>query len=338
MKYLLNYKKYNLNESNYDNSDLNLDESIVEEYYDSNYEVDEENYKYMGTQLFQFMDENKYMTQVMDDFKGNYGIDDYDDEDDFRKYINLNSKDFVELVEKLLKEFNLKELIDRFTKERDKLASGKYGYKYVKADLPNYIKDADNLDNLDELDFDEKLDLLSSEELKQLIIDNDDSEYVNWSVDERYSDVSVEDFLSDMGYHDEDLYEQLKWYIDTDELNKYYKDNENYDYKLDFYLGNIGSDEDIQNKVLEYDNKNAIYLFDIMDKKFYNGRSEYFQQMYIDEMKKENSEDYENETEWANEEMPGIMKDLYDKFGLDEDVKRKYLKYTKQVVASEFNL
>ena len=330
MKYLLNFKKYNLFESStYDIYDLEVDENEVEEYFMNNYNVDEEEYEYMGSNIFNYMSsesETEFMNNVIYDEK-QQSIDEWDNDDLFKRYIIKYSKKFDKLLDEFFEDKTLKGLIKRYKKYQKSITY------YDVPDLSLYIL---NAESLDDLDLEEHLELMTQEELKEMIIDEDESDYVDWAVDERYKDMTVEDYLTEMGY--ENFYEQVQYYLDFKKLDYDIKNDKDYNFKLEYYLGEICCDENAQNKVLEYDSKNAIYLFDIMNDNYYNGGTYYFQQMYIDEMKKENVEDYENEEEWKNEELPDILNDLDKKFSLNSKIKKKYFKYTKKIASRDFNL
>jgi len=303
MRYLKSFKRYSINENNmYDVYDLSIDEERMDEYYEKNYSVDEDNYRYMGSQLFQFVDDDAYMEEVKDDEKNNNGVIEYWDEDEFIEYVEeTDTKSLREGVDKIIK---------------DK--------KY----------DVD-----DDMDFHDKLELLKVEDFHLLITDYDDEyDFVNFVVDKRYDDKSLEDYLSEFT-NSEGYYDYLKGYIDHEKLEEWYKENESPDHKREYYLSDLADDGALAEEIFNYANSNALILFELIeDNDSYIAKTEDFQDAYINELKKRDVEDFDTEEEWAKEEMPGILLELEKKFGLNEKIRKKYGKYGSKVSARQFNL
>jgi len=303
MKYLKSFKRYSINENNmYDVYDLSIDEDRMDEYYDKNYTVDEDNYKYMGSRLLQFVDEDAYIEEIKDGEKNNNGVEEYWDEDEFIEYVEETDTK------------SLKEGVDKIIKDK----------KY----------DVD-----DDMDFHDKLELLKVEDFHKLIVDYDDeSDFVEFVVDKRYDDKSLEDYLSEFTDH-EGYYDFIKGYIDHKELEEWYKDNESPDYKREFYLSDLANDTALAEEIFNYDNSNALILFELIeDESSYIAKTHDFQDAYIDAIKKRDVDGFDTEEEWAKEEMPDILLEIEKKFGLDENIRKKYSKYASRVSARQFNL
>ncbi len=120
--------------------------------------------------------------------------------------------------------------------------------------------------------------------------------------------------------------------MDDDAVIKEYNDNESYDYKEECVQNELENYPEIQRKLLKKKKDNALLLFDLFDDAGdYNISTEYeFQKQYIEEYKKNNSEDINA--------VPIALKNLYDKFELNQTIHDEYEEDLFLVDSEKYNL
>ena len=312
MKYIKNYKNYFINESStYEKDDLIVDDNVVEEYFEQHYKVDEEEYIYSGVYLINFINETEFMDSVIYDEANYMDVSEYSDEDLFYEYIEKSLKE-KHTDEETIDEY----IIDEIDEGLDK-----------------------------DLDINDKLEIFNLEQLQQFVVDYlDKYDFVNFAAHKKYDDMSVQEYLSEI-YREENYYNALQYYINYEELDKDIINDSDYDTKLELYYDALIEDDRLQNDLYNYDNKNIIYLFDIIPDGSFFGEDPNYQLNYIVEYKKEHTTIYdttqEQDEEW--EDILNICLTLIDKkFGLSDNIIKKYPKETRKLVtkkqANKFNL
>jgi len=204
--------------------------------------------------------------------------------------------------------------------------------------LKNYISENewrfDDIFDLDEENdsYDDIVDEMTIDEMIKLINDNSDAKD-DFLYKEAISDYdrSIQEMFSDWGLEDKDYYNNLKGYFDKDKVIDNFIEDE--DAVREFYLENIQTDEKLLDFLIEDDEDNLKYLFDILEKGNKYGNSEKFQSKYIAYMLK-----YEYTTDVDDDDMVEIITDIDNRFGIAKELRNKYSKYLMKKRAFDFNL
>jgi len=132
----------------------------------------------------------------------------------------------------------------------------------------------------------------------------------------------------------------LESYDDYDKLNisdefitNYYQANEypeedKFSLKYSTYVESIEDNLSLQTQVFNYDNKNSIYLFNIIDDINKLTESYLFQKSYITTSAKLGDED----------DIFNTILDLKRKYILNQTIQKEYYKYMDQITALDFNI
>jgi len=289
----------------YDVNDLILDENEVEEYYIRNHSVSEEEYINYGSMLLNYISDNNkdvFMSGVIEDEKNNFEFSDYDDEDKMEKYIQHLIKN-GETTEKE---------IDIFIKENE------------------YEIDLD-------IDISEKLGLLSVDELKELIEDvSDKYDFAEYVVTNDNSKMTLYEYMIQQ-YSVTEYYDILKNFLDYKTLDKEINEDASLEDMVNFFTTNLPNTESDQYDILNYNSKNIIYLFDIIDDGQEFGKDPENQLLYLTELKKDviNTTSYDTleeiQDEWDSE-LDDHLIFIENKFGLSEKIINLYPKKTKRIL------
>ena len=264
-----------------------------------------------------FLDEDDLMELFSQDFIEEYFDENYEvSEEDAARMLNLwNYVNLDDVRDNLIEE------LAGHSKIKDK--------KYTKRDFIDYIKTMDDIDiNLEELKS------MSRKELIEIIYEAGESEdFLLKKLKEEYEDVHPEQLLIVIyGKYaiedDENLLYYLREYLDINEIIEDARDKIDFEYKYDYLKDYICNDENLQKKLLELDPNTIQALFDIMDEDRSIGNTYNFQKEYIDY----------NVKKYGNDILPKVLKDIYDKYGLDPDIDKEYEEYTYLINAEKYNL
>lgn len=283
MKYL---KKFKLFENDiFDLNDVIYDENEIESYFKNNWTPDEEIYNYLGSNLFNYINDDEYLENEKSYMVNNYEIDEYPSY--FSRFIQ--------------KTYKHEKYIDL-----DFIYGFESSYIYPNPDKEN-----------------EKQTII----LKDFIVNNgDENTFMGFVWDEIYGDMTIEDYLKNLGYSSDDYYDTLKYYVDHEELDKDLIEDESFDVKQEYYLDN----NDLE-KIVEYDNKNIVYLFnDYYMSDIYSITK--YQMMYVTQSEIlliDKQSAIKNIIEY-------IDKDITDEFKYK--YKREIKLYYSKKTASEFNI
>ena len=180
---------------------------------------------------------------------------------------------------------------------------------------------------------------LDEDELRQIIEDENEAEdFVEEEIKRRYEGEDARGIIESMyGKIDgKELYKMVQYYIDDDDIEKEYKENEDYESKEDLVKDCIYKEIDFQRTILKANKSNVLKLAElfVLSESEENIADEYkFQKLYIREYIKENID----EDTKAN--LKAIaLKYLHDNFGLDANIEEEYSKYTWLILASKYNI
>jgi len=314
MIYLKSYKYYKklFETRKYSNIDFILDENEVEEYFMKNYNVSEESYRYIGSVIFQFVNKEKYIEDIIYDNINNLYLEDLND-DDIREYIKKCIYD---------DDINISTLND-----------------YI---IENIDSDLDK-----ELFLEDKLEMLDTNDLYNYINTYlDDNDAIEFIVHKQYDNISLKDYLDEF-CTSEEYYDYLVNYIDFKKLDKYIKEIETYDYMLEYYLNDVDNNEILQYRIFEYNHENIIYLFDLLSIGSYFGEVSEHQIIYIDECKKKHEKTTIYDTKQKKDEkwldiLDNCLKTIDEKFGFSDEFRKKYSteikKFLNRKKSKKYNL
>lgn len=293
---------------NYDNQRIILndlssqfDSDFINEYYDEHFKMNaEEIIELWPSSIWQHIDDDDYISDLIDEEKSQMGIEDFSDYD-YKQYIENNTSDKKE--KKVLQLFNKK------------------------------IKNKE--DKATEYD-DDMLGDLTEKQLKKIIEDvNEEDEFVEYIVTDRYEGRSAEDVADDFGLSEDgaQLYKMFSQYIDDDEIEKEYLDNQSDDDKIERIKEEIYRSPDLQQKLIEIKKSNALLLADLYveEKDDDNIYSNYdFQKAYIKTYVKRHKDESDARAQ--------ALKFLNDNFGLDNYLADKYSDDMWLINSGKFNL
>jgi len=368
MKYIKNFNKiYERYSDAIDDLVDQLSDDTIERYYDDNYECDiQVIVDMLGDRIFQFVDNDKYVEDWIDNEINNLSIRDLDDEDDLKRFIEDNwSTEKEKKVIEIWKDNQLDDdnddkiskvsgVISRITydspsttkeviitKEDDTLKKYKIPETHrIIVREGNTINKGDALATL-EYSYD-MLDELDSKELINIIEDaGEEYEYVEKVVNDRYDGLDAQDIINELygdtsKMNEDQLYNMLNWYINDSEIENWWKDNEDFGYKKDFTKDAIYNDISLQSEILKKDPSNVLKLAEIFKESFSkeNIADEYeFQKLYIKKYIKENKWDDDKDTLKAK-----ALKFLHDTFGLNGTIENEYKDFMWMISASKYNL
>jgi hypothetical protein len=321
--------------------------------------------------IWNHIDDDKYVQDWIDIDINTQSISDLSDEDDFRNFLEDDWSD--EREEKVVKiwkgkQFDDKRYNDKVTKTEGVVSISlikvsndqtikvtSFDGKFRKYRIPEehvilveegqYVKKGDDLSTLayEEYMFKD----LDEDELKSMIEDlGEEEEYVEWVVKRRYEGMDAKDLIEDM-YGDvtkmksEDLYNIVQWYIDDEAIEKYYKDNEDFENKKEFVKYEIKNKIDLQKEILEKNKSNVLKLAQLYEEESCDEdmSNEYnFQKLYIEEYVKDNIDEDDFEKDEKNHLIATALKYLNDNFDLDKNIEEEYDAWRWMIDASNYNL
>jgi len=157
-------------------------------------------------------------------------------------------------------------------------------------------------------------------DLIDIIDDNGmDVEFKTQYFEDKYFNSNVSVIIEDLYGAEElayNLYTYVIDFIDEDEVDKYYKEQYPFDYKLDYMSDFICSDKDIQKSIIEKDPNTSEVLANIMEADSI-GKEYTFQKMYLETMNKKDDADEHSVYSTA-------LALLDENFGLDPKTKKEF--------------
>jgi len=170
-------------------------------------------------------------------------------------------------------------------------------------------------------------DKTSEDELIEIIKkENLEREFLKFTYEDRYWNKDPEEIakMNDKNYID-NTYDLTYMYVDDNKVVDDYIDNINWDLKVDYVAEDIPWSPQLQQKIFEYDPKNVLILFDVIEFEGEIGiaKDYEFQKAYI--------EHYKGET-------PEALKNLHDKFGLNDKIKEEFKSELYMIDAEKYNL
>lgn len=299
--------RFKLFEHTYDESDAQelvdqFGESFIDEYFRENYGIDTEEVAKYQVDIWQYVDDDRFVDDWINDDIQNQSVRDISDEYEMRIFIK------EELIDN--------KSVEKFLKKKRKK------YQLEKSDSYEDI--------VDELDEKDLCELIEKE--------NSGDEFVEWYVRRRYSGMDAHDILSEI-YGSQDLaenaYKYVENYIDHNQIEEDYYDNESYEFKNEYVRDRIEVDQGLQNKLLEINPKNTILLLSVMTDDTTNsiGDEDEFQHIFMVQVIKQAKEE-----DFYDEYPAEMLKKLNDKFGLAYGIEEKYQEYTYLIDAQKYNL
>lgn len=281
-----------------------LDDSYIDQFFRDNYSIDvEEMAKYMD--IWQFVDDDKFVEDWIDDRVSNDSLNDIGNSEEYQDYIE----------KKLLDNENVQEYLEKMR---------------VKKGLEEGTT------------YSEILDELKENQLEKIIIKiaDHEEECLRTYWENIYGRSSAYDIMREL-YSESDLqengYKYMQNYVIDSQIEDYFYDNENYNYKCEFVAEQIERNIDLQLKILDKDPKNSLDLFEIMGD-FYDeciGDEYEFQKAFMETVIENNTD--EDGTIY-DDYVAKKFKKLYDKFGLDPKIEQEYKQYNFYIDAIKYNL
>lgn len=235
-----------------------LDQDIIDEFWEEYCSRDvEEIIELWPNCVFRHIDDERFVQDWIDNDINQLTIDDYDDKDDFVKYLENNMDDDKEVI--VLKKYNKKNPEDTYEQYH------------------NFM-----------------LEDLSRKQLRKIIEkSNEEDDYVAFIVNDRYDDYDAETLIDELYGKDYDkMYDVVRNYIDDDEIIKEYEQEAD---KPDDLANILQHKSDIQEKILEVDPYYALDIAQIVVEEEDDNDNicdQYdFQIAYIESYYKKNSDD-----------------------------------------------
>lgn len=277
-------------------------QKFIEDYFDDNYEIDEEEAFYTAN-LWNYVDIDDVREGLIKELVNSTHIDD-------KRFIKA---DYIEYIE------------DYILNDHTKIK-----FKWLESILKNYSKRF----NLT-LKYEEILNHMDKEELSEAISDIDASDdFLKKYFEDEFGESHPEDILIELhgkhGIKYNSLYPYLKEYIkDEDSIIEDFRNRIQFENKLEFIKDKISNDKYLQNKLIEINPNSVQALFDYMDEEKSIGNTYDFQKRYINFM----SENGEYEHDIAKS-----IKDIHDKYKLNSEIEKEYIEYTYLIDSDKYNL
>lgn len=314
---------------NYDTEELidYVDYSLIDDVFDKEYHVDVDDAIYNWPDLiWDNIDNDRFVSDFTRDYIDSQTIDDIYD-DDLKKYINEN---LSEAKKEKIRELYLEQ---------------------------NEGEDEEDL--YDEDDYENMMNELDDDQLREVILEDEDSYDV------------VHNFFSNMydGYTAKEIIEEF-WGIDTDfhkkQQNRYsynyqnnydenikslkkatmnhvdrkgveedVKKNEDDDYKKEFVKDYIHKYKKLQKNILANNKSKVLDLFDLITSETGDniGNTYKFQKAYIEEYEEENPDGEDDDMI-----VPTALKNIYDNFTLHPKILEEYPNDMILITTSKFNI
>lgn len=280
-----------------------LDENVINELWKEYCSRDiEEIIELWPKCVFRYIDDQEFVQDWIDNDINQLTISDYNDKDDFVKYLENNMDDDKEIL--LLKKYNKKNPDDTYTLYH------------------NFM-----------------LEYLSKKQLRKIIEQsNEEEEYVKFIVNDRYDGYDAELLIDEIyGKEFHDMYNVVRNYIDEEAIIKEYEDESD---KPEDLANILQCNSDIQEKILEENPDYALDIAQIVVEEDDDVRLNYhcdticdqydFQIAYIESYHKRNSDDPNSRAD--------AIKYIYDHFDLDSDIEEKYPDDMWKVEGDTFNI
>ena len=354
------FEKYNFSKELIDY----LDDNYIEEYFDDKYDIDIEEIAGMWPQiLYNHVNDERFIDDWIRDEINNRSIDDYD-ENDFREYLDENwsediEKDIVkkwcddnDIEQKIISDYDgVIKIKDDDESNRKVIIKTPNGEK-VKYKIPEehtiLYNNGDKIRKgkvISKVEYDEDMYKDMDEDYIRELMDRycDEEDFVETKVKDNYDNYDAQTLIEDIygKLEGKQLYDILQWYIDEDAIKDEWKENEDWNYKKEFVADYISNDRELQLKILERSENEAIVeLFQFLANEHSKNNiiaDEYeYQKLYIEKYLEENG-DTDDEDD-KNEYWPEALKFLHKNFGLDPDIKEEYGDYTYLIDAEKYNL
>lgn len=352
MKYL---KLFESHSKLFESSNLmdQFDDDYIEEYWAKNlaYTDIDDIISNFPSYVWRFVDDYAALDSIKSDEINNLTVDDFW-EGEFKDYIkdrNIEPDDREKIYQKYIdSEIDPDEIADLkvdIKEEEDEIEKKKLEKKLRK--LQNRIKE------IKKMSLDDILEEMSEGTLKEVVVNIfDEYDFIEKTVEARFNEYnSLEDYIESVWGSVDSItfgahynygkrvggdWDWILRFVDENKLIEAYIDEEDLDYKKDTIEEYISYSATLQRKLLEIDSKNALELFDEINKSGDSIGGEYdFQKAYIEEY----AENYSDGEESDIAEGKGkALKNLYDKFGVDGDIEDEYSDFMHYVHAEKYNL
>jgi hypothetical protein len=285
-----------------------LSEKFITKYYDKNYQITaQEIIELWPKIIWEFFDDEKFISEFIYDEIQNTSIDDYYD-DIYKNFI------IYRLTEK-----KKKKIIEIYKKQVHAKKGEKIDYE------------------------DDYIDILSEKQLKSIIlVDSTENEFVEYAVKDRYEDESAQDIIENIygenwsrtPFQTNDVLKILLKYVDENKMIDNYLNELDYTTKEEYVQECISSDVNLQIKLMKLKKSNAILLAKVFkqEKTDINISNKYeFQKLYIEEFVKS--------TDGATDDLKAkSLKYLYKNFGLNPSIEEEYKSDMWLVNIGKYNL
>lgn len=332
-----NFRKFNKINENWElQSELidEVDDSIIDKYFEDNYEIDFSEIA-NSSNIRNHINDDAYIQQWIDSDINNNTFEEYNDWD-FKKYIKKFLTDDKEA--KILELYN-----DN-----------------------NY--DEDDEDDEKTTEFDEDLiDDLDDDQLKEVIEDDDgEYEFIEYMVNKRYKGMSAMDLIDEIygdleeqeqnsdyvkygfGNKPHTLLDEVGDFVDEDAVVKEWKSEYDWTSRKEYAQSAISQHRGMQKSILESDPKNILQLAELFEEEGGGdiGNDFDFQDTYVKEYEKENNVYDEGEEEYEEEKSLQIetaLEYIDDNFDLDfDEFEKLYPKEMKDIIikkdAAKYNM
>jgi hypothetical protein len=201
--------------------------------------------------------------------------------------------------------------------------------------LVEYLEEK-NVDNIKNMNKDQLTELMEDYDLgSDFMRDYFTDEYKNEDIEQLFIDVYGKQELEN------NLYPYIKNLINEEELIDYFFDKiVPFDIKMDYIMGFIPQDKGLQRYFLNLDPNTSEALFNEMSKdRVDNIGKEYdFQKAYLETLFNKDKDLYSEDEDPKNDIYSKALKELNDKFGLNDKIKEQYNEYTYLIDTEKYNL
>jgi hypothetical protein len=352
-------KRYKLFESaTFEDLADELSQDIIDEYYDENYSIDiEEIIENFTSLIWNNIDDDRFVEDYISDEIDSRDFDDFS-EYDYKEWIeNVPSDVKKQKILEIYKDKNsieddvvseLDGIVSIIEKDGDHTAIVKSkGRKIKRYELPSEhtlnVDDGDIVkvgSIISMLEYDDNMvDDLDEDELKDIIReDNEEDDFIESVVKGWHENESAQDLIENIygnNMRGSDLYRIVRNYIDEDEIEKDYKDNEDFDYKKEYVSNRISDDSDLQRKIIEDSDDNILKLAEALNDNGDIGIMDEYdnQKLYVEKYKEEHDGEGPEDRIIAQ-----AIYNLYDWFGLDSDIEEEYVDYMQLVNMKKYNI
>lgn len=324
-----------------------LDNEFIEKYFDKYLAYDDfdEIIQISPTLIWNHIDDESAMKDVIYDEINSRGLEDFYDGDlrdwlkgkyhdektskfIYNKYMEDEGVDFEEL----------KDLKDELKDETDlgKIKKLKKKIKEIKSKIKEYK----------EMNIDDIIDELDEDTLHDIIRDNyNEYDFIDEMLNEQYKNYSLKDYIEEIYGNVDSIYfdrdSNMDWildYVDKQGVIDEWNENEDFDHKKERVEDEISSTKLLQYKLLKIDPKNSLKLFDLFINNNYVNTNDTIEDEYIFQKAYIESyfEDYDDED--IEEVKSDALKNLYDNFKLNSQIKEEYKDYMWKISVDKYNI